>query len=152
MNGTVSRTCTFDSVKRTRTILLVLALLGFLIMMVLAIVLPLLAGSRRRRIAEAEDAMAHFIAGVQQYRTEYGTLPARDSTNILKALFGDNPRKIPFLLVPSRSLNAKGEWLDPWGTPYEFRLSSTNSISVKSAGKNKIFGDKDDIVTERPLR
>jgi len=142
----------FDSVKPTRTKLLILTLLGLLFLIVLSMVLPMGPRSGVERIAVTKIDMESLITAVQQYRIEYGTLPGGDPTNILKALFGDNPKKIPFLHVRSRSLNTRGEWLDPWGTPYDFRSSSTNSISVKSAGKNKIFGDKDDIVTERPLR
>ena len=44
------------------------------------------------------------------------------------------------------SINQAGEFLDPWGTPYAINFTSTNSFVISSAGKNKVFGDADDIV------
>ncbi len=102
-----------DSVKQKRTILRILALLGLLTLIVSNIILPSTSGRQVARIAVTKVEMENFIASVQQYRVEYGNLPAGDPINILKLLVGDNPRKIPFLHLLPRSLNTKGEWLDP---------------------------------------
>ena len=85
-------------------------------------------------------------SGIENYQNEFGSYPTGDSMQILKKLLGDNPQKIKFLRPENMSLNQAGEFLDPWGTPYVISFSSTNSFVISSAGKDKIFGDTDDII------
>jgi len=68
------------------------------------------------------------------YKYEFGSYPTGDYDQVLKKLFGGDPQKIEFFRV------------DPWGTPYAISFSSTNSFVISSAGKDKIFGDSDDII------
>ena len=42
--------------------------------------------------------------------------------------------------------NSQGEMLDPWRTPYRIEAHARANFIVRSAGKNREFGDKDDIV------
>src|SRR5438552_1279798 len=102
------------------------------------------------RIVEVE--VDGLMAALQQYHMEFKAFPPGDSVEIQKALQGGNPRGLPFFQAGSRSLNNKGELLDPWGTPYRFTFSSTNRVVVTSAGKNRIFGDKDDVTRESIAR
>jgi hypothetical protein len=53
---------------------------------------------------------------------------------------------VEFIRPKNMSVNQAGELLDPWGTPYAISFSSTNSFVISSAGKDKIFGDKDAII------
>lgn len=92
--------------------------------------------------------MANLVAALHQYQAEYGLFPTGEAAQILKTLRGENSRKIVFFSVPPRSVNTRGEFIDPWGTPCELNLLSTNRILVRSAGKNKAFGDRDDITEE----
>jgi len=42
--------------------------------------------------------------------------------------------------------NAAGEALDMWGTPYQIQIVHGTNFVIRSAGKNCILGDKDDVV------
>ena len=42
--------------------------------------------------------------------------------------------------------NASGEMIDIWQTPYRIELVGRTNFVISSAGKNRKFGDKDDIV------
>jgi len=86
-----------------------------------------------------------FVTVMESYKDEFGTYPTGDNSTIFGALRGNNPKKLVFLKVHPRSISADGAFVDPWKTPYEIKVSSTNSVSVRSAGKNKRFGDADDV-------
>ena len=38
------------------------------------------------------------------------------------------------------------EMVDPWETPYEIKFLQQTNFVISSAGKDKIFGDADDII------
>ena len=78
------------------------------------------------------------------YKTEVGSWPTGNQARIMKTLMGDNPRRIVFIDTSAKSLNQRGEFVDPWGTP--LAISFSNDVPhVASAGPNKQFGDTDDI-------
>jgi len=68
------------------------------------------------------------------YKYKFGSYPTGDYNQILKKLFDDSPQSIEHFRV------------DPWGTPYAVSFPVTNSFIISSAGPNKKFGDKDDII------
>jgi len=76
----------------------------------------------------------------------YETYPTGDGTSILRKLSGDNPQKVCFIKIGTNSINAAGEFTDPWKTPYAINFPTTNIFVLGSAGPNRIFGDKDDII------
>ena len=86
-----------------------------------------------------------FAASMESYKIEFGSYPTGDNRAILGVLQGNNPKKLIFLDVHPRSISADGAFVDPWQTPYEITIRSTNSVSIRSAGKNKRFGDADDV-------
>ena len=86
-----------------------------------------------------------FVTVMESYKDEFGTYPTGDNSTIFGALRGTNPKKMMFLDVPPRSISADGAFVDPWETPYEIKVISTNRLSIRSAGKNKHFGDADDV-------
>jgi Type II secretion system (T2SS), protein G len=91
--------------------------------------------------SEFRRAYAHTTAviladHVKEYRQEYGFYPAGNNAEIIRALCGDNPRKVVFF-EPHGDLSAAGELLDPWGTPYRFDLSDPKNPKIYSFGKNK---------------
>jgi hypothetical protein len=77
--------------------------------------------------------MMRLKAEIGNYKYKFGSYPTGDYAQVLKKLFGDDP-KIEFSRV------------DPWGTPFAINFPSTNSFVISSAGKDKIFGDADDII------
>jgi len=100
----------------------------------------------------AKMDVLNILAALTQYEREFGTFPIGDRIQVLKLLRGENPREIVFFSVAPERVNSKGEFMDGWGTPYDIQILSSNSVSVRSAGPNKIFGDKDDIATEERRR
>jgi hypothetical protein len=88
--------------------------------------------------------ISYFGYSLKTYESTYGSYPDGGPAVILKKLSGDNPQNIKFLNVPSNSVSSAGEFLDPWGTPYSITL--TNGVFIVSAGKDKKFGSKDDLV------
>ena len=76
-----------------------------------------------------------------QYKTHVGSYPTGNSVEIAKALLeGQNPKKIIILAVKKADLNAKGEIVDPWGTPLKIYFAN-NEVLIRSAGPNKQFDD-----------
>jgi len=93
--------------------------------------------------------MRNVLLAMNLYKEEYGDYPGEGNAEILSALLGQNERKIVFLEPDQESLNAKGELLDCWGTPYRIVTGPDGMPKVQSAGKNKKWGDRDDESTER---
>ena len=82
---------------------------------------------------------------ITAFHTRMGENPVGTNAEITKSLMGGNPVHATFSQdVPK--LNAKGELLDPWGTPYFFHQLSGNEMEIHSAGPDKIMGTADDII------
>jgi hypothetical protein len=45
-------------------------------------------------------------------------------------------------------LNAEGELVDRWGTPYFFHQLSKTSMEIRSAGPSRQMGTTDDLITK----
>ena len=86
-----------------------------------------------------------ITASVQAYCKTNGVLPVGDNHDIFNALAGSNVNKTIFL-VAIRT-NGNGEVLDSWQTPFQIQKSGSTNFTIRSAGKNKIFGDEDDITS-----
>jgi hypothetical protein len=97
------------------------------------------------------SARIHTVVwGCRLYHQEYGVLPATTTNSALsRILFGDNPRKISFIEVDRLGTNTAGEVIDTWNTPLRITFPTTNSVRVESAGEDRVFGTKDDIVEGR---
>ena len=80
---------------------------------------------------------------MQAYQAEFDKYPSGSLAEIVQALVGNNPRKRVFLLT-GRSTNSAGQFVDPWGTPYEITVESNKHVMIRCAGKSRVFGDKDD--------
>jgi hypothetical protein len=107
---------------------------------------PYLVGHRLAKVPLARLEEAQFLFAMENFKTEFGNYPAGDETIILKALAGDNAKRIRFLNLSDNTTNRLGQYIDPWKTPYRFHTTVTN-IRIHSAGINKAFGDMDDIST-----
>ena len=93
---------------------------------------------------------SQIASALEAYSYTYGAFPPGNTESIERILSGEdlngkNSRKIQFLIF-RRSIEHSNEMVDPWGTPYAISFLSTNSFVISSAGKGKIFGDKDDII------
>lgn len=88
------------------------------------------------------------------YETEYGTYPSTSENYRLYIILNggnfltDNPRKIQFMSFNAKDISPNGEVLDPWKTPYRI-VFDDKGVLVTSAGKDKLFGTKDDLTNRK---
>jgi hypothetical protein len=103
--------------------------------------------------AALSNELNQVQTAVLNYYTEYSEYPVTsDNATLIKILTGltatENSRQIAFLTVKPSDENAKGELLDPWGTPLEMSVTHDGVIHLRSAGPDKIFGTADDITNQ----
>jgi hypothetical protein len=86
---------------------------------------------------------------IRNYGDALGGNPVGTSPEIARQLNGENPKHIHF--IPPESglrLNAHGELVDAWGTPYSFQQLSAHQMEIHSAGPDKIMGTDDDQISK----
>jgi hypothetical protein len=91
---------------------------------------PRLEGIRRNRVIQY---MAHLSGSCDTYRLRFGGYPTGDNASVTRVLRDDD-----LFLNFEQEINARGEELDPWGTPYWIG-SDGEVVRVKSAGPNRRF-------------
>jgi hypothetical protein len=101
-------------------------------------------GNNWRVQGMVELEKVHHMVG--SYHTLYGQNPVGTNAEIMKALMGANPRGAILGPPPGQSLNANGELIDPWGTPYFFHQLSGDDMQIISAGPDKTMGTPDDLM------
>jgi hypothetical protein len=81
------------------------------------------------------------------YRMAFEENPvAADNASVMAALMGDNPKSLVFFSEKHPSLNAQGELMDRWGTPYYFHALSGKQMEIVSPGSDKLLGTDDDMI------
>ena len=113
------------------------------------------ASASQSRVARLPQEIKTLQEAVALHTKEYGTTPSGSSTEIVRTLAGENPRKIHFLKIQADEVSPEGKWLDPWGHPYQILLSG-KTLLMRSAGPNGVFDDgnqekRDDILLEAVL-
>jgi hypothetical protein len=94
-------------------------------------------------------ALASLRTTFREYGQMFGGNPVGTNPEITRALNGDNPRHVNFLDKPDGNrINAKGELVDPWGTPYFFHQLSGTEMEIHSAGPDRVMWTADDLVTK----
>lgn len=84
---------------------------------------------------------------VEYYRRVFKAVPAGEGNRqIVNALRGANPGRIPILPGDHPRLSASGELLDAWGKPFAFHQISREEMEVRSAGADGNFYTGDDWV------
>lgn len=85
---------------------------------------------------------------LQFYRMEFGAFPAgQENRDIMNALTGNNPEKLPVFPIGHPRISQDGELLDAWGTPFVFHPVSSQYLEVRSCGPDReIFTDDDILV------
>jgi|ERR1700678_1336074 hypothetical protein len=107
---------------------------------------PAAAAPHKLDRATAMIELQKVRAMVASYHTLMGQNPVGTNAEIMKALMGGNPRQAMLGPPPGQSLDAKGELLDPWGTPYFFHQMSADDMEIHSAGPDRIMWTSDDLV------
>ena len=86
--------------------------------------------------------------GIADYQKEIGTFPQGNGIQVIAALLGENPREKSYLRPQFHSfLTDQGELKDPWIRLYRFERTLFGAFRLRSAGKNGIFGDDDDVTS-----
>jgi hypothetical protein len=94
-----------------------------------------------------ETVLQNVRRAIHQYGDMFGGNPVGTNPEITSQLTGDNPKHINFIAAqPNMSVNAEGELIDPWGTPYFFHQISGEETEVHSAGPDKVMWTADDLV------
>jgi hypothetical protein len=83
---------------------------------------------------------------IRQYGATFGENPVGTNPEITAALQGANPRHINFLKPDGNRVNAQGELVDAWGTPYFFHQISGHEMEIRSAGPDHVMYTSDDLV------
>jgi hypothetical protein len=83
---------------------------------------------------------------LRDYRTRLGENPVGSNAEIMKAIMGGNPIQAVLGPPPGLSLNAAGELVDRWGTPYFFHQLSKDTMEIRSAGPDRVMWTGDDVV------
>lgn len=90
--------------------------------------------------AHFNNDVENLFGALQQYKEHVGIYPTGNNAEIVKALMGQNPKKLIILVGRKHELNEKGEVLDPWGTPLRIYFAG-DGVLVRSAGPNRRFDD-----------
>ena len=120
---------------------LVILVIGFL----LALLAPVHVNHAPRKNVLCRFELSDLKTALNAYHDKYSDYPTGENSNIVRMLTGGNPQKIMFLNF-RRSSEHPDEMLDPWETPYQIQFSQQTNFVIRSAGKDKIFGDADDFI------
>lgn len=86
---------------------------------------------------------------LEEFRRAFGAMPTGElNDEIVRRLQGENPKGIAVLPKSHPAINAQGELIDRWGTPYRFHPESAWETTVRSAGPDKKMWTGDDILSE----
>lgn len=82
------------------------------------------------------------------YRERFGAYPSfGDNAQLVNALAGANPHRIPLLARNAPAVSAKtGELIDRWGSPYVFHSISREALEIRSPGPDREPYTPDDLV------
>ena len=106
--------------------------------------------AKTRKLGASEPALLLDLFEVD--RREFWSFPAEeDDPQMMHALMGANPGKIPIFLLKHRRLDEKGALLEAWGIPFRFHSISRDLMEIRSVGPNgEIFTSDDIVVQQRP--
>jgi hypothetical protein len=94
-----------------------------------------------------ETVLQNLRVSFRQYASAFGENPVGTNLEITSALQGENPKHINFLRADGNRVNANGELVDVWGTPYFFHQLSAHEMEIRSAGPDRVLYTGDDLLT-----
>jgi hypothetical protein len=117
----------------------------FFVVLLLAMLAPVhnYGGASKKVMCRIE--LSDLRTALNAYHDKYSNYPIGENSNIVSALAGDNSQKTVFLNF-RRTMEHPNEMVDPWETPYQIEFFQQTNFVIRSAGKDKIFGDADDII------
>jgi len=84
-----------------------------------------------------------------EYRRAFTENPSVGvNEELVEALVGVNLKRIGLIPADHPDINAKGQLIDRWGTPYFFHALSAKQMEVSSAGPDRKWRTDDDLKLE----
>jgi hypothetical protein len=100
-------------------------------------------------VLPAATALENMRTVFRQYALRFGGNPVGSNPEITAALNGQNARQVVFLNPDDgMQINARGELVDNWGTPYFFHQLSATEMEIHSAGPDRKMWTSDDLVVK----
>lgn len=109
--------------------------------------LPAVAQTAESSSLPPRTILENMSRTIQQYASMLGENPVGTNPEITSALQGENSKHINFLKDDGNRVNARGELVDAWGTPYFFHQISGHEMEIRSAGPDRVMYTGDDLVT-----
>jgi hypothetical protein len=94
----------------------------------------------KARSEQFDEDVNNLFTSLQKYKERVGSYPVGGNLEVSKALQGANPKNVIVIVGGKTHLNDKGEFVDPWGTPFRIYFSDTG-VLIRSAGPNRRFDD-----------
>lgn len=93
---------------------------------------------------EVKTALHSLLTRVR-YFSASKSFPTGLNVEITNSLLGLNDRKVGFLPMDSLRINENGELIDEFGTPYWFHSKTPRTLTITSAGPDKLMHTEDDL-------
>jgi hypothetical protein len=104
---------------------------------------PRQAADEDPEIAASFDEISRML---RAYHDLTGGNPVGTNREIMQAVMGGNPKGAQLGPPDADGLNADGELVDRWGTPYFFHQLGKDLMEIHSAGPDRRMGNDDDLV------
>lgn len=85
----------------------------------------------------AKTDVLNLASALEAYRSVLGNYPGATAAQILTALRGENVSSNVFLTITPHRVNAAGEYIDPWQTPYRITFDEAGKPLVYSFGADR---------------
>lgn len=95
-------------------------------------------------VVEIATALEEVQTMLRDYRSALGENPIGTNSEIMRAINGDNLKQVKVGPPAGQRLNAQGELIDLWGTPYFFHQISRERMEIRSAGPDRLMWTADD--------
>jgi hypothetical protein len=96
---------------------------------------------------EPKIVLENMRRAIHNFGSMFGGNPVGLNSEITARLNGGNPKHVNFINAEAgMRINANGELIDPWGTPYFFHQLSGTDMEIHSAGPDRIMWTTDDLV------
>jgi hypothetical protein len=96
---------------------------------------------------EPATVVENMRIAINLYRSMFGNNPVGTNPEITRALNGENSKQARLIKEDAGlRINAKGELVDYWGTPFFFHQLSGTQMEIHSAGPDRQMWTTDDIV------
>lgn len=110
-------------------------------------VLPIAKAAQtlHRKDTTPDEDLAVLQMLLDEYRRVLREGPTGENAEIVAALTGANPRGVALIASDHPAIQADGQLVDRWGTPYFFHALSGQEMEIISAGPDQTLGTADDI-------